>query len=676
MELVGALHVRDLLAPDVDPGEVVAADARPLAVAEIAHPVRVDAHAVDPHPVGGHVVGGGDGDPRRHGEARVRAVAFHSLEAVDHRRAPEGAHALRGEHDVVVHLADAHVVAALVAPARALLRPAPERRAEGHVLDREGGHHRVVRLQGGGADDVSVLVQEPGGQAHRGQVQVVVEDLERLVAPLVVEVHEADVTLAALGGDLRVSELLVGAPCVAGGGLGDDDRPLPPRAQEVEDAVDGVGVGRGELLDRRDEVRLDDHVLLLPENGQDPVLDEGQGLGHVLPAVVAPDERDDTLRRRRIPGPQEPWRRRERPRGRPSEPQESPSRQVGRHSHPLRPILRRDDDISRRPLGGSGRRRALPRSRLPGPRLDAAGPRAPLRPRDALRLHERQLRGLLRLRVHAHAGRDLRERGRGPARDRRLGDGRPGPFLGLLRHEPRPAVSRRGDRLRRPGAAPPGHLREGPPLRRDRGEPGQGPPAGPPGLRGRPRGQGSRRRARAGCGSVVPAGGAGAGLDPARAGERPRASHAEERLHGAVPGGPRLRRARGDPGGGGGHDGEAAGPLRRFVADERARGRGLHGSGPVPRPPARLSRGRAGGRRRQRRRGCGPLGPREGARGPAALGPQANSVWARESRRATATPCGQRTAHSAQSPQRTSRCATGRARKCSRPRANCPYPSA
>ena len=56
----------------------------------------------------------------------------------------------------------------------------------------------------------------------------------------------------------------------------------------------------------------------------------------------------------------------------------------------------------------------------------------------------------------------------------------------------------------------------------------------------------------------------------------------------------------------------------------------------------------------------------------AALGVQANSVWARVSRRATSTPCGQRTAHSAQSPQRTSRWAAGIARKCSRPSPNCP----
>ena len=143
--------------------------------------------------------------------AGVRAVALHPLEAVDHGRAPEGPHPLGGEHDVVVHLADAHVVAALVAPARALLRPAPEGGPEGHVLDRERRHHRVVRLHRRRADDVGVGVEEAGGEAHRLEVEVVVEDLEGLVAPLVVQVHEADRALLALGGDLRVAELLVGA---------------------------------------------------------------------------------------------------------------------------------------------------------------------------------------------------------------------------------------------------------------------------------------------------------------------------------------------------------------------------------------------------------------------------------------------------------------------------------
>ncbi len=188
-------------------------------------------------------------------------------------------------------------------------------------------------------------------------------------------------------------------------------------------------------------------------------------------------------------------------------PQESPTRHARNHHHPPPAYTPPDDDISRRLFRRPGGRS------LPGPRLrrrsrlDAAGRGPQLRPRDALRLHERQLRGLLRLRLHAHEGRHLRERGGRPARDRRLRDGRPRPGVGLLRHEPRPALPRRADRLRRPGAAPPGHLREGPSLPRDRGEPGQGPPGGAAGLRDGARAAPARPGRRAGGGGVVPGGG-------------------------------------------------------------------------------------------------------------------------------------------------------------------------
>ena len=99
----------------------------------------------------------------------------------------------------------------------------------------------------------------------------------------------------------------------------------------------------------------------------------------------------------------------------------------------------------------------------------------------------------------------LHERRRRPAGDRRLGARRRRPRVGLLRHEPRPALAGRGDRLGRPGAAPQGHLREGPLLRRDRGEPRQGPPRVAAGVR---RGDGAARAgrgARAGGGRVLPA---------------------------------------------------------------------------------------------------------------------------------------------------------------------------
>ena len=90
----------------------------------------------------------------------------------------------------------------------------------------------------------------------------------------------------------------------------------------------------------------------------------------------------------------------------------------------------------------------------------------------------------------------------------------------------------------RPGAAPPGHLREGPLLRRDRGEPGQGPPGGAAA-------RSSTRccrasRARRTCPEAVawfPTEGLEPGLGAPRAGERPRPAPAEARLRRTVRGG-------------------------------------------------------------------------------------------------------------------------------------------
>jgi hypothetical protein len=60
--------------------------------------------------------------------------------------------------------------------------------------------------------------------------------------------------------------------------------------------VDGVGVGRGKLVGDRDVVDLDRDVLLLIDEGLDLIVDGDEGLGDVLAAAVALDERDDGLR--------------------------------------------------------------------------------------------------------------------------------------------------------------------------------------------------------------------------------------------------------------------------------------------------------------------------------------------------------------------------------------------
>ena len=231
-----------------------------------------------------------------------------------------------------MHLPDADVVAPLVAPPRGVLGPAAQRRPERHVLHGERRDHRVVRLHGGGADDVGVGVEQARREPDRLQVQVVVEDLERLVPRLGVEVHEAHLAVPVLGRHLHVAELLVARERVRGRGLGDHHGALEAGGEEVEDPVEGVGVARGERLDERDHVRLHDHVLLLPQDGQDLVLDEGERLGHVLSADVPAHERDDA-RRHRLRA--QPAGRRHRGAGRPGrQPQEPPTRHPESHLTP------------------------------------------------------------------------------------------------------------------------------------------------------------------------------------------------------------------------------------------------------------------------------------------------------------------------------------------------------
>ena len=235
-------------------------------------------------------------------------------------------------------------------------------------------------------------------------------------------------------------------------------------------------------------------------------------------------------------------------------------------------------------------------------------------------------------------------------------------------------------------------LREGQPLRRDRGEPRQGPRRGAAGLRRGARACAPRREPSPGSRQLVSRGRPRARLGPARPAERPRAATAGERMDRPVRDGPRLRLARGLGGRSRGDARQAARPLPRRGAGGRTRRRGLLGPRRLPRRGADLPQGNERGRRGERRRGPGPEAARDGARRPAALrgrparpacrdcraaafearAPQAKSACARATRRATSTPSGQRTAQLAQSEQRTSRCAFGRLRKCSRPRPNWP----
>jgi hypothetical protein len=71
------------------------------------------------------------------------------------------------------------------------------------------------------------------------------------------------------------------------------------RLQVIQDAVDRVCVRGGELVRRRNEIGLDDHVLLRPQRRADLIVDRLQRRGDVLAAVVALHHRNRRPRERR-----------------------------------------------------------------------------------------------------------------------------------------------------------------------------------------------------------------------------------------------------------------------------------------------------------------------------------------------------------------------------------------
>ena len=292
--------------------------------------------------------------------------------------------------------------------------------------------------------------------------------------------------------------------------------------------------------------------------------------------------------------------------------------------YPLRPILRADDDTvpassSRRPGGG----RRLPRPRLLArARLDPEGRGALLRHRDPLRLHGRQLRGLLRLRLHDHEGRHLRERGRRPAGDRRLRARRPRPRVGLLRRRTATSArrSRRSPRAARCCRARPRSPRAATTSRsrraRTRTTARRCARSSTRWSRGCPARRTCRRRSRSSrprastpdSVRLVPE--SVLGLRALRTGFV--AQYADGRAF-VVPGDRRGRRE--------GHAREAARALRAGHAATAGIGdEALHRSGPVPRLSRGLPQGSAGGRGRERPRGQGRHGAREGPRHASPLG--------------------------------------------------------
>ena len=264
------------------------------AVLQPSQPAGVDAHALRAHAVGRDVVRRRDGQTRRDGCPCSGSVALHPLEAVDDGGAPVRLQPLRGQEHVVQALADADVVPALVVPPCRLLGCLVQRRAQDHVLDRERDDGDVVRLHAGGAEDEGVGVDQARGQAHRGDVNVEIDQRQEDVLGLLVEIEQADLlVLPGQGGVLEVVESL---HRVARRGLRDDHGAFEAGRQVVEDAAQRVCMAGAQLVGRRHVVRLDEDVFLPLERRPNLLVDRQQGLVDVLAPIFAVDERDGRAR--------------------------------------------------------------------------------------------------------------------------------------------------------------------------------------------------------------------------------------------------------------------------------------------------------------------------------------------------------------------------------------------
>ena len=285
-------HVCQFGSPNVNAWQIHLAQAGTGTEAKVSHPFRVDAHDLEAHAISGDVVRGGNSDSGWHQTAVSRSVAFHALPAIQHSRAPERLQPLRGERNVHVGLAHAAMIDPFVIPVPGFFAGAVQRRAQGHVLERKRGHHGVMRFEHGRADDEGFRVQEPGRQPGWHQVQVAVQNGMRLKPALLIQIHQADLQRFMLRPHLDIAEIVESFRGVPGGGFGDDHRPVEARPQKIQDAMQGIHMGRGELVVGADDIGFDHDVLFGFEHGHDLVLDRHQRLADVLAPAGAVRDRD------------------------------------------------------------------------------------------------------------------------------------------------------------------------------------------------------------------------------------------------------------------------------------------------------------------------------------------------------------------------------------------------
>jgi pSer/pThr/pTyr-binding forkhead associated (FHA) protein len=175
VEAILPLHLGDLVAANVNPGQIPLSNAGLAAILHPSEPVRVDAHHLGPDAVGGDEIGGGDRYPGIHRCSSQAEATFDSVESVDHGGTPKRNHLRGSQVNVVQALPDTRVIAALIAPSHGLLRGLVQRGAKDHVFHGKAHYGDVMNLHHRGRDDKRVGIEAARRQSRGNNVEVEID---------------------------------------------------------------------------------------------------------------------------------------------------------------------------------------------------------------------------------------------------------------------------------------------------------------------------------------------------------------------------------------------------------------------------------------------------------------------------------------------------------------------
>lgn len=147
-------------------------------------------------------------------------------------------------------------------------------------------------LEDGAANNVGVRIKEARGQTHGNDVQVVIDERLDFKLGFAVEIDEIQLVRTPFLFQRAVAEVGVTLEGVAGGGLCNHHGTTKARGEIVEDAIESIGVGGGQLLFGGNVVGLDKDVLFALEPGLQFGVDAEECLVDIFAAIIAMGQRD------------------------------------------------------------------------------------------------------------------------------------------------------------------------------------------------------------------------------------------------------------------------------------------------------------------------------------------------------------------------------------------------